>query len=234
MFRQQADEGLREAHEQSKAELERQRKAEIDAARRDEYVHSAMRLLTQFDEIVKALNEQEPDYAIQLQGVPPLGGESLVRGYVLPNHRRLECMISGYTGGPQSPRGLILGGGYIGIAGALSANILLLGQADDIGSSKWSAVEATVMALIAGNARLKWYGEANLTSDDISFQEHMNREPWTCDAVTHFGFKDLGRFFNEFISGISAMHVYSFNVNPDPINAFTEILMLGLRMPRVR
>lgn len=234
VFRQRADEGLREAHEQSKAELERQRKAEIDAARREEYLHSAARLLTQFDEIVEALNEQEPDYAIQLQGVPPLGGESLVRSYVLPNHRRITCTMSGYTGGMQSPRGLILGGGYIGIAEALSANVLLIGQADDIASSKWSAVEATVMALITDNARLKWYGEAGLTSNDISFQEHMNREAWTRDAVTHFGFKELGRFFDEFITGISAMHVYSFNVNPDPISAFTEILMLGLRMPRVR
>ena len=232
VFKQQADEGLREAHEQSKAELERERKAEIDAARSEEYLHSANRLMMEFDEIIEALNEQEPDYAIQLQGVPPPGGASLMRSYLLPNRRRLECMLSGYTGGMQSPRGLILGGGFIGIAGSLSANVLLLGQADDIDSSNWSAVETTVMALIAGNARLKWYGEAGLTTDDIGFQEHMIREAWTHDAATHFGFRELGRFFNEFISGLSAMHVYSFNVNPDPINAFTEILMLGLRMPR--
>ncbi len=133
----------------------------------------------------------------------------------------------------QSPRGPILGGGYIGIGAALSANVVLLGQTDDISSSKWSAVEATVMALIGGNARLKWYQEAGLTDDDMRFQEHINRDGWTRDAPTHFGFKEIGRFFNEFISGISAMHVYSFNVNPDPISAFTEILMLGLRMPRL-
>lgn len=229
VFKQQADAGLREAHEQSKAELERQRKAEIDAAHREEYLHSAKHLMMEFDEIVAALNEQEPDYAIQIYDAM-----SLIRRYELPNHRRLECLFSEYTGGMQSPRGLILGGGYIGIAGSLSVNVLLLGQADDIASSNWSAVEATIMALIGGNARLKWYGEAGLTSDDISFQEHMNHEAWSRDAVTHFGFKELGRFFNEFISGISAMHVYSFNVNSDPINAFTEILMLGLRMPKAR
>jgi hypothetical protein len=204
----------------------------LNSARREEYVHSATRFLTQFDDIVEALNEQEPAFAIQLQGVPPAGGESLTRSYILPNHRRLECLISGYTGGVQSPRGLILGGGYIGIAGALSTNVLLLGQADDIASANWSAVEATVMALIGGNARLKWYQEAGLTDDDIRFQEHMNPDAWTRDSATHFGFKEPGRFFSEFITGISAMHVYTFNVNPDPINAFTEILMLGLRMPR--
>jgi hypothetical protein len=145
----------------------------------------------------------------------------------------VECLISGYTGGIQSPRGLILGGGYIGIAGALSTNVLLLGQADDIASASWSAVEATVMALIGGNARLKWYQEAGLTDDDIRFQEHMNPDA-ARDSDTHFGFKELDRFFSEFITGISAMHVYSFNVNPDPISVFDKILMCGLRMPRAR
>ena len=231
-FKQRANEGLREEREQSKAELERLRKVEIDSARREEYVHSATRFLMQFDDIVETLNEQEPAFAIQLQGVPPAGEESLTRSYVLPNRRRLECLISGYTGGVQSPRGLILGGGYIGIAGALSMNVLLLRQADDIASANWSAVEATVMALIGGNARLKWYQEAGLTNDDIRFQEHMNPDEWARDSARHFGFKEPGRFFGEFITGISAMHVYSFNVNPDTINAFAEILMLGLRMPR--
>jgi serine/threonine protein kinase len=232
-FKQHADEGLREERERSRAELERQRKAEIDAARREEYMRSATRLLNQFDETIEALNEQEPAYAIQLQGVPPPGGESLMRSYVLPNNRRVECLFSGYAGGMQSPRGPILGGGYIGIAGALSANAVLLGQADDIASANWSAVEATVMALIAGNSRLKWYQEAGLTDEDIRFQEHINRDSWARDAATHFGFKEIGRFFNEFIRGIRAMHVYSFNVTPDPMHSFTEILMLGLRMPRL-
>jgi len=232
-FKEHANEGLREERERSRADLERQRKREIDAERREEYLRSATQLLTQFDEIIEALNEQETAYAIQLQGIPPPGGESLTRSYVLPNNRRVDCLISGYTGGMQSPRGPILGGGYIGITGALSANVVLLGQADDFASSKWSAVEATVMALIGGNARLKWYQEAGLVEDDIRFQEHITRDSWTRDAPTHFGFKEMGRFFNEFIQGISAMHVYSFNVNPDPIISFTEILMLGLRMPRV-
>jgi serine/threonine protein kinase len=232
-FKQHANERLREEHEQSKAELERQRKAEIDGSRRAEYLHSATRLLTQFDEIIEALNEQEPSYAIQLQGVPPPGGESLIRSYVLPNDRRLECLISGYTGGVQSPRGPILGGGYIGISGGLSANVLLLGQPDDIAAARWSAVETNVMALIQDRERERLYGEAGLHTDEILFVEHMNRDPWAQDTATHFGFKDVSRFFTEFLSGISAMHVYSFNVQ-DPIRAFTDILMLGLRMPRLR
>jgi hypothetical protein len=61
----------------------------------------------------------------------------------------------------------------------------------------------------------------------------MNRDTWARDTPTHLGFKEIGHFFNEFIRGISAMHVYSFNVNPDLVNSFTEILMLGLRMPRL-
>jgi len=233
-FRQHADERLREEHAQATAVLERQRQAEVGAARHEEYAQSAARLLIQFDEIIESLNEQEPTYQIQIQGVPPPGGESLLRSYVLPNLRRLECLISVYTGGRQSPRGMILGGGYMGIASALSANLLLLGQPDDIASARWWAVETTVMALIAGNPILKWYQEAGLREEDILFQEHMNREPWTRDAVTHFGFKDLSKFFNEFVSGISAMHVYSFNMHPDALRAFTAILMLGLRMPRAR
>lgn len=233
-FRQHADERLREEHAKTTAELDQQRKAEIDSARREEYAQSAIRLLTQFDEIIEALNEQEPTYQIQIQGVPPPGGESLMRNYVLPNQRRLECFISVYTGGRQSPRGVILGGGYMGIAGALSANLLLLGQPDNIAAATWWTVETNVMALIGGNARLKWYQEAGLREEDIIFQAHMNREAWTREAATHFGFKELGKFFNEFVSGISAMHVYSFNIHPDVLRAFTDILMLGLRMPRAR
>jgi serine/threonine protein kinase len=233
-FRQHADERLREEHQQSKAEIERRQQAEVKATRSKEYVQSAKRLLTQFDDIIESLNEQETTYQIQLQVVPQLDNQPLQRRYVLPNHRRIECFTSVYTGGQQSPRGQILGGGYVGIAGGLSANLLLLGNPDDIASARWWSVTTTVMALIAGNARLKFYQEAGLREEDIIFQEHMSREAWTRDAITHFGFKDINKFFDEFISGISGMHVYSFNMHADAISAFTNILMLGLRMPRPR
>jgi serine/threonine protein kinase len=230
-FKHQAEEGLRQERERSKRELDRQRKAEIESAHRAEYVRSATRLLSQFDEIITVLNEEEPAFAIQIQGAPPAGGESLMRSYVAPNQHRIDCILSDYASGMQSPRGPILGGGYLGINGALSANLVLIGQPDDIASAHWSGVEVTVMALIAGNARLRRYQEAGLTDADLLFLEGWKQETWSRDAPRYFGFKEISRFFNEFIAGISAMHVYSFNMRPNPVEVFNEILMVGIRMP---
>lgn len=66
------------------------------------------------------------------------------------------------------------------------------------------------------------------------FLEGWKQESWSRDAPRHFGFKEISHFFKEFIVGISAMHVYSFNIRPDPIEVLNEILMVGIRMPSRR
>src|SRR5260370_22320115 len=107
-----------------------------------------------------------------------------------------------------------------------------MGQTDAIASARWSAVEVTVMALIAGEARLKWYREARLSDSTIRFVEFFDgNEPWRRDSPSFFGFQDANLFYEHYTRGNHAMHVYSFNIRPDVIGTFSEIVRLGFRMP---
>ena len=101
----------------------------------------------------------------------------------------------------------MLGGGYIGVDGGLSANLVLLGQPEDIASAQWSAVEVNVMALISGEARLKLYRAADQSDATIRFVEHINgNEPWRRDSPSYFGFRGPELLFKHF--GYTGMDVY--------------------------
>jgi hypothetical protein len=227
-FKTQAEERFREEQALRSAELTRQREAERDNARGDEYAQSALRLLTRFDEVIEALNSQEPNYPIQVDG-----NSAFSRTYILPNGRQLVCRIFAAARANQPSGNRILGAGYLGVEGGLSANLILFGQPDDVATASWSAVEANVHALMAGPERLKWYREAGLPDETIRFVEFLDGgEPWRRDSSSHFGFPKAEAFYEHYERGARAMHVFSFNVRPDVMNTFNEILLLGLRMPR--
>jgi hypothetical protein len=124
----------------------------------------------------------------------------------------------------------VLGGGYIGVDGGLSANLVLTGQPEDIASAHWSAVELTVMALIFGEARLKLYREAGLSDATIRYAEFMNgNEPWRRDSPSYFGFRSPDLLFEHF--GFTGMGVYQLQT-ADLDRVFNEVITLGIRMPR--
>jgi len=230
-FKRQANERFREDKERMTADLTRQQKYECDSARLEEYKQSAIRLLGSFDEIIEALNQHEPIYPIQDRAT-----RDLSRTFLLLNERELRCEIFGFLSDPlKTPSYQILGGGYVGVAGGLSVNLALFGSPDDVATAKWSAVEANVTAIIYGQKRLDLYREARLSDDMIRFLEYVDHEQmWRRDCPTFFGFEDADLFYKHFASGISAMHVYSFRVRPDVIDAFNEVLRIGLRMPPKR
>jgi hypothetical protein len=219
-----ADERFRNQQKRTEAELAREREAERNQSRSEEFRQSARRLLTQFDEIIEVLNQQD--------GIDPIGiaGDGIVnRLFTLPNGRTVICNTFGLNQKMERP---ILGGGYLGLDGGLSANLLLMGQPDDIASATWSAVEVTVMALIDGDARLKWYREARLSDSTIRFVEFLDsNDIWRRDSPSFFGFQDADLFYEHYTRGNRAMHVYTFNMRPDVIGTFSEIVRLGLRMP---
>jgi hypothetical protein len=228
-MKRQADERLKEERTKTEAELKRQREAEKGKHQGEEYKHSARRLIAAFDSIVEALNQQEGSYPIAVEG----DGTSS-RNYRLPNSREVRCRIFGHgvrrAGSSSVP---VLGGGYIGVGGGLSVNLILQGQPDDISSARWSAVEVTVMALIAGQARLKWYREAGVDDRTIRYVEYMDgNQSWRRDSPSFFGFERGEKFFEHYSVGASAMHVYSFRIEPDITHTFNQILLLGLQMPR--
>ncbi len=230
-FKRHADERFREDKAKVAADLTRQQKAERDSARGEEYNQSASRLLTRFDEIIEALNGQESSYPIQVRT-----NRDLSRTYLLPNERELRCEIFGFLADPlKTSHYQILGGGYVGVAGGLSVNLALFGSPDDIATASWSAVEANVHALVYGQKRLDLYREARLGDETIKFLEYFDHgQVWRRDCPTFFGFEHADLFYQHFARGISAMHVYSFNIRPDPVGAFNEVLRVGLMIPRKR
>ncbi len=222
----QANERFREEQARTAAALKQEQERERTSAKGDELRESALRLLARFDAVIAALNEQETTYPIQINGEG-----TLTRQYALSNGRTLACNIFGVAPG-RPPRGTILGGGYIGIEGGLSANLVLQGQPDDIASAHWSAVEVTVLALIYGDSRFKLYREAGLTDATIRYAEFMNgNEPWRRDSPSYFGFPDARLFF-EHVS-YTGMHTYQLQIVPDLDRIFNEILVLGVRMPPI-
>lgn len=223
----QANERLREEQARTAATLKHEQERERNAAKGDEFRQSGLRLLARFDAVIAAINEHETTYPIQIKGEGTLS-----RAYTLSNGRTLACEIFGSAPG-RPPRGTVLGGGYMGVDGGLSANLILQGQPDDVASAHWSAVEVTVMALIGGNKRLKWYREAGLSEDTIRYAEFMNgNEPWRRDSPSYFGFRRAEALF-EHIS-YTGTHVYQLQIVSDLDRIFNEVLMLGIRMPRRR
>ncbi len=221
----QANERFREEQARTAAVLKREQESERNAAKGDEFKQSALRLLARFDAVIAAINEHETTYPIQVKGEGTLS-----RSYILSNGRTLACEIFGPAPG-RPPRGTVLGGGYVGVDGGLSANLIIQGQPDDVASAYWSAVEATVMPLMDGNNRLKWYREAGLSDDTIRYVEFMNgNEPWRRDSPSYFGFRKAAAFFEHFSR--TGMHVYQFQIVPDLDRIFNEVLLLGIRMPR--
>jgi serine/threonine protein kinase len=219
-----ADQRFRQEQKKTEAELARDREAERDQGRSQEFDQSSRRLLAQFDEVIQALNEQEPAYPIKIDG-----DGVRFRNYTLPNGRKLTCQLFGLTKKLEKPA---IGAGYLGVNGGLSANLMLSGQEDDIASGHWSAVEVNVMALIYGQTELKLLREAGLPDETIRFVLHMDgNEPWRRDSPTFFGFQDANLFYEHYAVGHRAMHVYSFQIRPDVVSMFTDILKLGLRMP---
>ena len=228
-LRSQADERFREEHQRTKTELARVREGEQNESRREEYKQSARRLLARFDEVIETLNHHESTYPIQIEGDGVLS-----RTYKLTNGYDLQCRMFGYLARPiRQPGSQILGGGYMGITEALTANLLLTGQPDDIASANWSAIEANVHALIHGEKRLKLYREARLREQTIRFLEFEDGgKPWRRDTPTYFGFEHPEQFFKEYEAGVRATHDYSFRMEPDVMRTFNQILLLGMRMPR--
>jgi len=219
-----ADQRFRHEQRKTEAELARDREFERSQARSQEFNESSRRLLVQFDEIVQALNEQESAYPIQIAG-----DGIRTRTYQLPNGRMVRCELFGLTTKLEKP---LIGTGYIGVNGGLSANLILTGQLDDIASAHWSAIEVTTLALIYGEAELRLLRQAGLSDETIRYVLHLDgNQPWRRDSPTFFGFQDANLFIEHYSAGHRAMHVYSFSTRPDVIATFTEILKLGLRMP---
>jgi serine/threonine protein kinase len=225
MVKNQADERFREEQARAAAALKREQELERNKAKGDEFKQSALRLLARFDAVIAAINEHETTYPIQIKGEGTLS-----RAYTFSNGRTLVCEIFGSAPG-KPPRGTALGGGYIGVEGGLSANLILQGQPDDIASAHWSALEVTVLPLLGGQDRLNWYKAAGLSDETIRYVEFMNgNEPWRRDSPSYFGFKRADAFFEHFRQ--TGMHVYQFQTVPDLDRIFNEVLMLGIRMPR--
>jgi hypothetical protein len=217
----------REQHSKTAAELKREQEAEREAARRGEYAESAKRLLSRFDGIIEEYNQQDTGYQIGAKGEGTLS-----RQYTLMNGRTLACEIFRYNP-VEGAYGRILGGGYLGVDGGLSINLVLFGMPEDVATGRWAAAQVTVSGVVIG-AEAKWYQVAGVSRETVSFLEYeRGEEPWRRDFASYFGFSNAEAFYEHY--GTRGMGPYNFTIpSGDIIQAFNEILTLGIRIPSRR
>ncbi len=225
---EQRNEEIRQENDQQMAArlLERQN-SECLQSRSKEYQRSAIRLLENFDLIINELNKVGNASQIQIKK-----DSDVSRSYILPKGRLVICKAFGYRGGASatSSNG-ILGGGYVGVEGGLSANFLLTGNADNISYAQWSTVEFNVNAIYHGNTRLRLYREAKLSDREIRFLEFEDgNQPWRRNFTSYFGFKDEELFYRHWGFNRS-VHTYSCQQRNGSSQVFEDILKLGFSMP---
>lgn len=220
----QANERLRDEQNRTANALAREQEMERARARNEEIKQSGLRLLDRFDKVIESINEHETAYPIQI-----IGAGTLKRQYVLLNGRTLQVEIFG-GGSSRHSQTRMLAGGYVGVDGGLSANLVLTGQADDVASAQWSAVQVTLFALLSAEGRLDRYREAGVSEATIRYAEYLNgNEPWRRDSPSYFGSPKFDLLREHFgASGIRAYQLQGAELD----QVFNDVLMIGIRMPR--
>lgn len=218
-LKNQADEIFRAKQSQTEAELKAAAKQKLQQLRMEEYNETYYRLIIKFDEIIEALNSEIPDIEIIISGDPSH------RQYKLPNGKSVTCRNFGYA--PHGNRN-VLGGGYMGVSGGLSANLVLMGSHDDISQGSWNAITVTT-PLYTGSKKLDLYKRANIDNITIEYLEDYGYKlPWSRDLPRFFGINESTLFFQK--AGIGAMDVYQLEMK-DIFETFNDILKVALKIP---
>lgn len=218
-FTKQADEQFRAKQAQTEAELRAAERQNLLQLRREEYNQAFIKLVEGFDQLIETLNQQLPDAKIIISGTLS------DRKYTLPNGKVVSCINFGYS---PKERGNVLGGGLIGVAGGLSANLAFRGSHENIAEGYWSAIQVT-MPLVMSNKRLELYRRAGIDDETVRYVEYLDHsQPWRRDLPGFFGIRNSELFFSKI--GFSGMDVYQL-VTADVSKTFIEILKVALKMP---
>jgi hypothetical protein len=177
----------------------------------------------EFDGSVGEYNQQDTGYQIHVKGEGTLS-----RHYTLMNGRAVVCQVFQYH--PTDGRlGNILGGGYVGVDGGLSMNLILFGNPEDLASAHWTTIQVTLSGIISDLER--WYRAAAVSRETMGFLEfEFGEEPWRRDFPSYFGISSADAFHEHYSE--RGMGPYNFTVPPTKlIDAFDEILTCGIRIP---
>lgn len=219
-FTKQAEDKFRAEQAQNEKQLKELEKRNLTQLRREEYNQAFIRLIEGFDKIIEVLNQQLPDVKIIISGT------ELDRIYKMPNNKSVSCTNFGYT---LDGKRNVLGGGFMGVSGGLSANLALYGSHENISEASWSAIEVTMPWVGDGYKRLDLYRRAGVDDETIRFVERMDYDkPWRADLPSFFGMRDRDLFFSKI--GFGGLDVYQL-VNADVSRTFNEILKVALKMP---
>lgn len=220
-FTKQADDQFRAKQAQTEAEIKRVEKQNLLQHRSGEYNQAFIRLIEGFDQIIETLNQQLPDVKIIISGTPS------DRKYTMPNGRAISCINFGYISTGQSN---VIGGGFMGVGGGLSANLAFYGSHENISEGYWSAVQVT-MPLVSGDSKLDLYRNAGVDDQTIRYVEFLDyNQSWRRDLPGFFGIRNTELFFSRI--GFSGMDVYQLN-SADVSKTFNDILKVALKMPSV-
>ncbi len=220
-FTKQADEQFHAEQAQKEAKLRETKRQNLIQLRREEYNQAFIRLVENFDQIIENLNQHLPDFKIAISG------NDSERIYKMPKNRIVSCINFGYI---PNEKGNVIGGGFIGVGGGLSANLVFHGSQENISEGYWSAVEVT-MPLVSGSKKLELYRRAGLDDETIRYVEYWDyNQLWRRDLPSFFGIRNIELFSSRI--GFSGLDVYQL-VSADISKTFNEILKVALKMPPI-
>lgn len=147
----------------------------------------------------------------------------------MPNGRTVSCINFGYI---QKEQRNVLGGGFIGVSGGLSANLAFYGSHENISEGYWSAIEVTMPLVNSGEKRLELYRRAGIDDETIRYVEYLDYDKsWRRDLPGFFGIRNSELFFSRI--SFSGMDVYQV-IRTDVSKTYNEILKVALKMPSIK
>lgn len=191
-----------------KATLAAAEAAEREAQKEELYHHSCERLVELFDRIIAEFNSQYQHGRIEVQR-----GHRTGRTYRLPTGGAIECeFFPRRETDIRVAGGRLVGGGYLGAVRGLSANLLLVREADDDLYGRWAGCLVRISAIV--DAR-KLLGSRGLTRE----------------TVIPFGFRAPNDFYEEIRWAIGGVHVFTYEITSDMEQLFADILEAALKGP---
>jgi eukaryotic-like serine/threonine-protein kinase len=224
LMQKHVEDEFQKEQERKIQELENKRKAEQRQLIRAKIKNIQDNLLENFDVIIEELGKQVQGYNIIIEK------EENKRVYKFPNKKIVECTfaqpdwIEVVFGSKKNLQTV----GFIGCSGGLTANVVLLGNKEDLSSTNWQAIGATVSGIIGGEARIRAYQDAGVDNPTINYAEYTEgNKLWRRDAPSFFGFRNFRTFVNNFVE--TGMTRYNFNYF-DLMQTFNNVIKVAMQM----
>jgi len=194
------------------AKQQHQERQNLESARKQQeterahllYSHSCKALLERLQPVVEQFNRE-----FQL-GKIEVREEYGVTYFRLPTGNSVQvAFFAPFLTGLKIRRGIVIGGGWIGLASGRSANLVLLGERADDLYGRWAACEVKLMALVDPSKIIGRFGI-------------------TAQTIQPFGFKD-SYFYDQIQYATGIVHVFTYDFTDDVEGYFATLIAEGCK-----